>query len=134
MSIGYALICGICDMRERKIPNALHVTYLIGLLSTLFIIGEDVGASLWNAGILLLIALLLHPFGFIGGGDLKMAIACAARLGFLGTGIAYCIGASIALICVLCKVISAREIPLAMFFGQGMMLVCLLEGRFGWVI
>ena len=77
------LACAWTDLRERKIYNALtYPAFAVGLVAHGIALGWD---GLWSgllaAAVMLVVALVLLPFRWIGAGDLKLLIVVAAFVG-----------------------------------------------------
>ena len=83
------LLCAaVSDLRRYRIPNALPA--LLALAGVVLAWPHSPAEALSRAGSLLLVALVGAPLwlrGALGGGDLKLLLACAlwAPLGSLGT-------------------------------------------------
>ncbi|MDP2529246.1 MAG: prepilin peptidase [Candidatus Palauibacterales bacterium] len=71
-----------CDVRERRIPNALTAAGLVGALLLRVPLGL---AAIWmglaGAGIALALSLVFFLAGGMGGGDVKLLVAVGAFLG-----------------------------------------------------
>jgi prepilin peptidase CpaA len=99
------VIAAVCDLKRRRIPNALTLALLVvGLAAQGIFHGPVAALSGLAAGVIVILALYL-PWnaGGIGGGDVKLAAATATWLGFshiipfaLATAIA---GGVVALVC-----------------------------------
>ena len=82
--LGLVLVtAAITDWRHRKIYNWLtYPTVLVGLaLHTIAFGWSGLLAGLLTAFVVLLIGLFILPFGWFGGGDIKLLIAIGATLG-----------------------------------------------------
>jgi prepilin peptidase CpaA len=83
--LGLGLILSVvCDLRKRRIPNAVSAWILI---SGLTVRGFEQGAGALFSGVgaaALVVAALYRPWlmGGIGGGDVKLAAATAAWVSF----------------------------------------------------
>lgn len=72
----------ICDLRTRRIPNALTVTGLLTALALGALAGwQPFLAGLAGAGVALALSLPLVMLGGLGGGDAKLLAAVGAYLG-----------------------------------------------------
>ena len=71
------------DVRYRRIPNKLVLLTLIGglALNTMFAGWRGLWASLLGAGIAFTLMFVLHVFGTMGAGDVKLFAAIGAVLG-----------------------------------------------------
>jgi prepilin peptidase CpaA len=79
------LYVAAADLAVRVIPNVVCWTIVVlGLTSRLLAGPIQVAESLAVAAILLLLLLPLHGRGWIGGGDVKLLVALAAGLPFVG--------------------------------------------------
>lgn len=95
-----ALVVGaasVWDLRQRRIPNGL---VLLGLLAGLGLGAAGaglagVGAAL--AGAAVAFAALILPFsrGWLGGGDVKLVMACGSLLGWQGALATAVLGAAL---------------------------------------
>ena len=87
----------VWDVRQRRIPNGL---VLLGLLAGLGLgaVGGGLvglGAALAGAGVAFLV--LIFPFsrGWLGGGDVKLVMACGSLLGWQGALLTAVLGAAL---------------------------------------
>ena len=81
--LGFVAACCLADIQTRRIPNLLSIPAIVaGLLLNWLWLGLP-GIAHSARGILLVVAVLIGPFGFggIGGGDVKMMAAVGALLG-----------------------------------------------------
>jgi prepilin peptidase CpaA len=81
-----ALLAAACasDAMRRRVPNGIPVAVVVlGILAQAYASGAR-AAALGAGAALVLLALLVIPwrFGILGGGDVKLAAACAAWTGF----------------------------------------------------
>jgi prepilin peptidase CpaA len=84
-----ALLCSllvaaaVSDATTRRVPNAIPVSVAALGLVALFSAGGARAALLGAAAAVALMALLAFPWSrhMIGGGDVKLAVACAAWVG-----------------------------------------------------
>lgn len=81
--IPLAIIIGYYDVRYRRIPNPFVLATLIGGLTINFILGGLPGIYASVGGCLLAFALMLmlHIFGAMGAGDVKLFAAIGAVTG-----------------------------------------------------
>lgn len=82
--LGVVLAVGAAtDLRDRKIYNWLtYPMVVVGLILHTIVFGlAGLGAGLVGAGIVLGIGLIILPFGWLGGGDIKLLAAVGATLG-----------------------------------------------------
>lgn len=95
LALGLAgLVASWLDWRHRRLPNWLSAMLaVLGLAAALRYGGvELLGSSLIHAAIALCVGIILHAFGWIGGGDGKYyaAAACWFPLG-LGIALLFCV-------------------------------------------
>ncbi len=77
-------LAGLSDAFTLRIPNGLVLALLIAFFPLAFIASIGMETTLWHLGAALAMFLLtfpLHVFGFIGGGDSKLAVAIALWFG-----------------------------------------------------
>jgi len=85
--IVWVIVCGATaaaffDIATRRIPNWLPAAILIAaVVYHAGHGGRDVIQALGAAGVLLVLGTLAHSRGWLGGGDVKLAVAVAAGLG-----------------------------------------------------
>jgi prepilin peptidase CpaA len=102
MPLPTVLACAAClssvyyDVRWRRIPNAITLPLIVlGPLVACFGGWPHFFSSLGTLAVLLLGGVLLHRTGWLGGGDIKLAIGIGVMLGYpsavtflLATGVA----------------------------------------------
>jgi prepilin peptidase CpaA len=98
LALGLAgLVASWLDWRHRRLPNWLSAMLAVLGLAAAFRYGgiELFGSNLIHAAIALCVAIILHAFGWIGGGDGKYyaAAACWFPLGF-AIVLLFCVAAS----------------------------------------
>jgi len=78
-----AIIIGYYDVRYRRIPNAFVLAALAAGLATNAIFGglPGVAASLGGCGLAFVLMFILHIFGAMGAGDVKLFAAIGAVTG-----------------------------------------------------
>lgn len=78
-----AIIIGYYDVRYRRIPNAFVLAALAGGLALNGIFGglPGVAASLAGCGLAFVLMFILHIFGAMGAGDVKLFAAIGAVTG-----------------------------------------------------
>jgi prepilin peptidase CpaA len=78
-----AIIIGYYDVRYRRIPNAFVLATLAGGLALNGIFGglPGVAASLAGCGLAFVLMFILHIFGAMGAGDVKLFAAIGAVTG-----------------------------------------------------
>jgi len=101
----------VWDLRQRRIPNGL---VLLGLLAGLGLgaVGGGLGgvaAALAGAGFAFVA--LIFPFsrGWLGGGDVKLVMACGSLLGWQGALVTAVLGAALHGLVALGAVAWARQ-------------------------
>jgi prepilin peptidase CpaA len=74
------------DAASRRVPNAIPVAMTVLAVAAHLSAGGVRQAFLAGGAASLVLAVLLVPFSrrMLGGGDVKLAVACAAWLGFRG--------------------------------------------------
>lgn len=82
-TVVFVVACWFCDLRQRRIPNALTGTAFVGGIGLSYLGFGVSGAVVHLAGALLAVAILVGPYalGGVGGGDVKMMGAVGALLG-----------------------------------------------------
>ncbi len=98
LALGLAgLVASWLDWRHRRLPNWLAAMLAVLGLAAAFQYGgiEALGSHLIHASIALCVGIILHAFGWIGGGDGKYyaAAACWFPLGF-GIVLLFCVAVS----------------------------------------
>ena len=83
MFIPLAIIIAYMDVRYRRIPNKLVLVTLIGglILNTVFGGTHGLLVSLGGSALAFLLMFLLHAFGTMGAGDVKLFAAIGAVFG-----------------------------------------------------
>jgi prepilin peptidase CpaA len=78
-----AIVIGYYDVRYRRIPNAFVLAALAGGLALNGIFGglAGVAASLGGCGLAFVLMFILHIFGAMGAGDVKLFAAIGAVTG-----------------------------------------------------
>jgi len=78
-----AIVIGYHDVRYRRIPNAFVLAALAGGLALNGIFGgmAGVAASLGGCGLAFILMFILHIFGAMGAGDVKLFAAIGAVTG-----------------------------------------------------
>jgi prepilin peptidase CpaA len=79
VTLGTAIIAGVCDWRTSRIPNAL--TYSAIAIGLGLAVLTDSDAALWGLVTGAGIGLLLFVSGGLGGGDVKLIAAIGTLLG-----------------------------------------------------
>jgi prepilin peptidase CpaA len=108
------------DLLTFTIPNRLCAVLALGYLVFAVLLGVSAADILLNiscASAILVIAFVMFNFGWIGGGDAKLAAATAAWLGWtaiLNYGLAAALFGGILTLILL----SARAAPLPAVFGR----------------
>lgn len=113
------------DLVSMTIPNRLSVLLVSGFLVFAFAIGLPMETVLWHLGaglVVLIISFAMFAFGWIGGGDAKLAAATAVWCGF-ATLFEYSLIASVLGGLLTMALLSAREHHLPLF-----------AQRFGWIV
>jgi prepilin peptidase CpaA len=75
------LVAAACDLRARRIPNALNLAILACGLCARGVAGASIVEGLAGALSGFVPLFLLHRMGWIGGGDVKLGAALGAWLG-----------------------------------------------------
>jgi|SRR5579872_1419663 len=89
------VLATICDMTTRRIPNLLTIGLMVIALGFSLAQGFDPFArSVGALSLVFILGTLAHARGWMGGGDVKLAAAVAAALGFPDT-IAFMLYASL---------------------------------------
>jgi len=74
-------VAAACDVRARRIPNALNLAILVAGLAARAVAGASIVEGACGAMSGLVPLFLLHRAGWIGGGDVKLGAAAGAWLG-----------------------------------------------------
>ena len=80
------LISAITDFQQRKVFNIFtYLGVIIGLVAHILAFGlSGLGAGLLAAFVVLLVGIFILPFGWLGGGDIKLLAMIGAFVGFSG--------------------------------------------------
>lgn len=77
------LAASICDIKSRRIPNALTGSLALGAAIAHSFYGlRPLGESLAVMAVLIVAGTLVYSRGGIGGGDIKLAIGASGMLGY----------------------------------------------------
>ena len=82
---GIMAFAAVSDMLTMKIPNLASLTLALGFFALAFMTGMPLAVIGWHAvaGLLMLVlCFFMFNFGWIGGGDAKLAAATTLWLGF----------------------------------------------------
>ncbi len=79
-----SLIGAVCDVRTRRVPNALVGALLVcGLIENVILLGwRGAAIDLALTAAVLVAGTVLFSFKLIGGGDVKLLAAAAGTLGY----------------------------------------------------
>jgi prepilin peptidase CpaA len=116
MFIPLAIAITYMDVRYRRIPNKLVLTILIGglFLNTVFGGVNGLLASLGGCAIAFGLMFLLHLFGTMGAGDVKLCAAVGSVIGVTHVLPTLVIIALTGGVLALCKMIYARRVVTTM--------------------
>jgi prepilin peptidase CpaA len=130
MFVPLAIMITYMDVRYRRIPNKLVLLILIGglVLNGVFGAWEGLLASLGGIAIAFGVMFLLHVFGTMGAGDVKLFAAIGAVVGSSLVLPTFLIVTLIGGIFAVCKMVQARRVKATMF-GMGQVLYGLLPGQ-----
>jgi prepilin peptidase CpaA len=117
MFIPLAIAITYMDVRYRRIPNKLVLIILIGglFLSTVFGGWNGLLASLGGCGIAFALMFLLHLFGTMGAGDVKLCAAVGSVIGVAHVLPTLMIIALTGGVLAVFKMIHARRVGATMF-------------------
>jgi prepilin peptidase CpaA len=117
MFIPLAVAITYTDVRYRRIPNKLVLAILIGgvVLNTIFSGWSGLLASLGGCGIAFGLMFLLHVFGTMGAGDVKLCAAVGAVIGSRHVLPTLMIIALTGGVLAVLKMIQARRVTMTMF-------------------
>jgi prepilin peptidase CpaA len=115
--IPLALIIAYMDVRYRRIPNKLVLLTLVGglTLNTFFGGWHGLLASLGGLGLAFGSMFLLHLFGTMGAGDVKLFGAIGAVVGSSLVPQTFLIVAITGGVLAFCKMVQARRVGRTMF-------------------
>jgi prepilin peptidase CpaA len=128
--IPMAVIISYMDIRYRRIPNKLVLITLIGGLTVHTIFGGSQGlfTSLSGFGLAFVLMFLLHAFGTMGAGDVKLFAAIGALNGLSLVLPTLLVVAVTGGVFAIVKMIYARRVTSTMF-GVFQFFVGLLPGQ-----
>lgn len=105
------------DLLTMTIPNKLALTLVAGFAAMAAMAGLSLDAVLMHAaagGLMLVVTFAMFAFGWIGGGDAKLAAATALWLGF-GVLLDYLLIAAVAGGFMTLGLLAMRQMPLPRF-------------------
>ena len=117
MFVPMAIVIGYMDVRYRRIPNKLVLVTFVGglLLNTLYAGPQGLLTSLAGSAIAFGLMFILHAFGTMGAGDVKLFAAVGAVFGsslILPTVVVVALTGGVLAVC---KMIYSRSVGSTMF-------------------
>jgi prepilin peptidase CpaA len=130
MFIPLAIMIAYMDVRYRRIPNKLVLVVLLGgmALNTVFAGWSGLWASVAGSGIAFGMMFVLHVFGTMGAGDVKLCAAVGAVIGVSHVLPTLLIIALSGGLLAVCKMIYARRVGRTMI-GVAQFFYGLLPGQ-----
>jgi prepilin peptidase CpaA len=108
------------DLLTMRISNRLVMVLFFGFFAVALLIGmpvQQIGLHLACAAVVLVVAFAFFAFGWIGGGDAKLAAATTLWLGF-GMTLPYVVYAGILGGLLTLALLAVRNIPLPLFMTR----------------
>jgi prepilin peptidase CpaA len=121
------------DLLTMRISNRLVIALMLGFFPVALMVGlpfQQIGMHLACAGLVLVVAFAFFAFGWIGGGDAKLASATALWLGF-GLALPYLVYAALLGGLLTLAILALRRVPMMPLIARFAWLERLHDGKQG---